>query len=221
MKLLMLVIFILSIMSISCSKKENNTTSKTNNIINIETNPVEQLIQPINYDSFDDLINAIKNNEVPSNREEYKEEYIKYMETIYNNEYLIKLNFKDCEDAYWKTLYPKALYEDLGYSYWLKYNEKDYQIIIYYFDQDIYNEEDDTDEYIHNRMSDKTTFTNTNININNKDYTCFKTTNNQLLMKIDDVRYLWIKSSQDLDEDDALELLEKFDSFEYLYFNDK
>ena len=56
-------------------------------------------------------------------------------------------------------------------------------------------------------MSDKATFTNTNINIDNKDYTCFKTTNNQLLMKIDDVRYLWIKSSQDLDSDDALDLL--------------
>ena len=93
----------------------------SDNEASLKSNPVQQLIQPINYDTFDDLINAIKNKEVPYNREEYKEEYIKYMETIYNNEYLIKLSFKDCEDVYWKTLYPKALYEDLGYSYWLKY----------------------------------------------------------------------------------------------------
>jgi len=93
--------------------------------------------QPIHFDNLDEAITFINNPNLDRYIDSFKPVYERMIARFRNDEYIISLSCKETSfEINWSrfALYPKVRYEDCGVSYWVKYKNNPYYIVIYHAD---------------------------------------------------------------------------------------
>ena len=120
------------------------------------TNPSVPIIaQPIGYKDMNTAIEAIKNSDVTTYPEEYREDYHKLFNRIQNDGFIYQVT--ENEDIKVKTdrgvaLFPYAKYEDYGVGYYVTFKDKNYHVMFYSADADVFAETDGIAAYLKKRM---------------------------------------------------------------------
>ena len=128
MKKYLIIIFLL-IVSIMCSCNSNGSLGTTP-----ESLPVSSPPQPIQFNSFDEAVSFIRKNDCTA-YEKYPEGHLKAYENMLGmflkDGFVTKVISEDAEPVYGVSLYPEAKREDVGIACWLKWNNVDYQVLVY------------------------------------------------------------------------------------------
>ena len=105
--------------------------------------PLSPPVQPIEFDSLDDAVDFIKNNDLSKYREEEQIKYSEMNSVIKEINCLPVISFPNNNESRVDdfkiisvTLFPTAKYEDIGIGYYFNYQGKNNRIIFYFFDSD-------------------------------------------------------------------------------------
>ena len=147
MKKLYLIIAVILCLGIftGCNATNSDSTSTTSSP-DESLEPLQPLsppVQPIEFDSLDDAIDFIKNNDLSKYRAEEQIKYSEMNSVIKEINCLPVISFPNNNESRVDDfkiisvgLFPKAKYEDIGISYYFNYQGKNYGIFYYFFDPD-------------------------------------------------------------------------------------
>ena len=144
MKKIYLIIAVILCLGVftSCNATNSDSASTTGSPYE-SLPPLEWPVQPIEFDSLDDAVNFIKNNDLSKYREEEQIKYSEMNSVIKEINCLPVISFPNNNESRVDdfkiisvTLFPKAKYEDIGISYYFNYQGKNNRIIFYFFDSD-------------------------------------------------------------------------------------
>lgn len=143
LSLLFCIVFVLLLTGCTIGNDSASTTSSPDESLESLEPLSPPVVQPIQFDSLDDAIDFIKNNDLSKYREEEQIKYSEMNSMIKEINCLPVISFPNNNESRVDdfkiisvTLFPTAKYEDIGISYYFNYQGKNNRIIFYFFDSD-------------------------------------------------------------------------------------